>query len=65
MADRFFGVNVGSKGSTESVLEQGTTTSRSIEVRLTYDATGMNKVEALRGLQALMDYITKDNWPPV
>jgi len=32
--------------------------------RVTYTATGTSKVESLKALSAIMDYVTKDDWPP-
>jgi hypothetical protein len=31
---------------------------------VTYTATGNSKVETLKALSAIMDYVTKDAWPP-
>lgn len=63
MATRFFGVNIG--GSMPSdVSEAGSTTSRSVELSVVYDATGANKVQVLRAIKAIENYIIQDTWPP-
>lgn len=64
MADRFFGANIGANFPAD-VLESGSTTSRTVEVRVTYDATGADKVEVLSALEAIKNYIIQDNYPPV
>lgn len=64
MAVRYYGVNVGSKGSRENVSEAGSITSRTVELAVTYDDTGMSRVEALMAIEAIKDYITQDTWPP-
>ena len=72
MADRYYGLNVGAYATSSvpagvdgAVSEASSTTSRPIELRVTYDATGINKVEVLKAIELLEYYITKDNWPPV
>lgn len=64
MATRYYGVNVGGDMPTD-VSEAGSTTSRPVELVLTYDATGMNKMQALKALEAIQNYISQDTWPPV
>ncbi|MGE0533149.1 MAG: hypothetical protein AB7P35_17710 [Hyphomonadaceae bacterium] len=64
MTDRFYSVNLGEE--TEAGVTEGgsTTAGDSIEVRVTYDATGMNKHAVLRGLDAIERYILRDTFPP-
>lgn len=64
MADRFFSVNLGEQNEA-GVTEGGSSTSGdAIEVRVTYDATGMNKQAVLLGLDAIKRYILRDTFPP-
>lgn len=36
-----------------------------VEANLHFDATGMGKLAAIKGLQAIIEYITRDTYPPV
>lgn len=47
------------------VTEGASDTSAYACFRVTYDATNNSKMEALKAVSAIMDYITKDTWPPV
>jgi hypothetical protein len=63
MANRFWSVNLG--GDKTSVAETSTTTSgAAVEVRITYDATGLNKQAALLALEQIKSVIVQDTWPP-
>lgn len=64
MATRYYGANVGSKGSRENVSEAGSTTSRTVELVVVYDATGANRTEVLMALEAIKNYIQQDTYPP-
>lgn len=65
MADRFYQVAVGGDMHND-VVEAGSTSAGSpVEVRVTYDATGMNKTQAIKALEAVIQYITQDTFPPV
>lgn len=65
MTDRFYIAAVGA-GMPPSVTEGAAATPASpFEFRMTYDATGVNKVQALRALEAIKNYITTDTFPPV
>ena len=63
MANRFYGANIGATMPTE-VTESGSTTSRTVEVAVVYDATGANKHTILNALEAIKNYIIKDTYPP-
>lgn len=63
MATRYYGVNVGG-GMPLDVSEAGSTTSRTVELAVIYDATGANKVEVLKALEAIKNYIAMDTYPP-
>lgn len=64
MADRYYSVNLGEEMES-GVTEGGSSTAGdSIEVRVTYDATGMNKHAVLRGLDTIKRYILRDTFPP-
>lgn len=64
MTDRFYGIDIGGDMPTD-VTEQATTTSKNIELRVTYDAAGMSKLTLLQSLEALQYYVSQDTWPPV
>lgn len=63
MADRYYGAPIGADMATD-VTEAGSTTSAAVELRVTYDATGANKMEVLKALGAIEQAITQDTWPP-
>ena len=63
MATRYYGVNVGGKMPTD-VSEAGSTTSRTVELAVVYDATGANKVQVLDAIEAIKNYIIQDTYPP-
>lgn len=64
MADRFYGVDLGGNMPTE-VTEAASTTSKAIELRVTYTTTGLTKMDVLRAMEALEGYLVRDTWPPV
>lgn len=64
MATRYYGVNIGGD-MVDDVSEAGSTTSRSVELAVVYDATGANKVQVLKAIEAIMQYIIQDTYPPV
>lgn len=63
MATRYFGVNIGGTMPGD-VSEAGSTTSRTVELVVVYDATGANKVTVLNALEAIKNYIVRDTYPP-
>ncbi|MFO1465858.1 MAG: hypothetical protein U1F35_05370 [Steroidobacteraceae bacterium] len=64
MTDRFYGVDIGGDMPSD-VTEASSTTSKNIELRVTYDATGQSKLTVLLALEALTNYVSQDIWPPV
>jgi len=64
MATRYYGANIGAMTHSD-VLEQSSTTSRTVEVQVVYDATGANKFAVIAALEAIEQLIVKDTWPPV
>jgi hypothetical protein len=64
MATRFYGANVGASMPID-VLESGSTTSRTVEVAVVYDAVGANKQTVLNALEAIKNAIIQDEYPPV
>lgn len=64
MADRFYGADLGVKMPAE-VVESATTTSKAIEVRVTYTTTGLTKVDVLNAIEAIKNAVTVDTWAPV
>lgn len=65
MADRYYAVALGGD-LPENVTEGAAATpSAFVDVRLTYDATGASKEQAVKALNAVIGYILQDNYPPV
>lgn len=64
MADRFYGIDIGGDMPAD-VSEAASTTSKNIELRVTYDAAGMSKLMVLQALEAAYYYVSQDTWPPV
>jgi hypothetical protein len=62
VADRYYNVPLGG-GMVGDVTEGGSDTSAYAAFRVTYTATGNSKVETLKALSAIMDYVTKDVFP--
>lgn len=63
MADRFYGADLGVTMPAE-VTEAGSTTSKAVEVRVTYTATGLTKVGVLNALEAIKNAVIADTWAP-
>lgn len=63
MTDRYYGADLGAS-THDDVTEDTSTTSKAIELRVTYTTTGLNKLQLLNALEALEARIKKDNWPP-
>lgn len=60
----FFGINTGA-GITDGVREQGTTTSRDVEVVINVEANVPNRAQLAIALRALIDYVegkAAKNW---
>jgi hypothetical protein len=64
MADRYFNVPLGG-GMKTDVTEAGSDSTGFACFRVTYDATGNSKLQALKALEAIEQYLTTDTWPPV
>ncbi|SOD41323.1 hypothetical protein [Nitrosovibrio sp. Nv4] len=64
MADRYYSVVLGEHTIDKVTEGAASVAGDAIEVRVTYDATGMSKQAALFGLRAIEDYIKKDAFPP-
>ena len=64
MADRYYNVPLGGTMA-EDVAEGGADTSQYVAVRVTYDATSNSKERAVLAIEAAIQYILNDNWPPV
>jgi hypothetical protein len=63
MANRYYSVLLGEQ--TPSLVTEGSSTSsEAIELRVEFDASGMDKITVLKGLKALEMYIIQDAWPP-
>lgn len=64
MADRYYTAIVGADTPTDVTEGAAATPANFIDVRMTYDAIGASKMEAIKALDAIRDYITQDNFPP-
>jgi hypothetical protein len=64
MAARYYGVVIGGDQAAD-VTDSASTTSRAIELVISNTtATGINKLQVIRAIQALEDFISTDTWPP-
>lgn len=64
MADRYYAVALGGD-LPENVVEGAAATPVAfVDVRLTYDATGANRLEVAKALNAVIGYVLQDNYPP-
>jgi hypothetical protein len=63
MANRYYGVAVGGSMPTE-VTESGSTTSKDVELVVNLSAAGTDKVQVLKALEAISNYVATDTWPP-
>lgn len=63
MADTFHGVNIGAGASPANVLSQASTTSRTVELRVTNGVAGMSKTELLKAVEAIRNKIVTGNAP--
>lgn len=64
MAERYYSVELGEQ--TPSLVTEGgaSTAGDAIELRVTYDETGMDKRHVMLGVQAILAYILQDTYPP-
>ena len=65
MADRFFTAVLGAQGALEVTEGAADVGASAFSFRCTYDATGVTKHDAIKALEAIEFYITRDTWPPV
>ena len=63
MANRYYGVSIGGGMPTE-VTEAGSTTSKDVELAVNLSASGADRTQVLKALEAIQNYITTDTWPP-
>lgn len=64
MTTRYYGADIGAT-MPNHVTEASSTTSKNIEVQVVYDAAGMDKQKVINALEAVVNYIETDTWPPV
>lgn len=65
MADRYYAVALGGDIPQDVTEGAAATPAAFVDVRLTYDATGASKLEAVKALNAVIGFILQDNFPPV
>lgn len=63
MADRWYNVPLGGDLPI-NVTENGADAADFVAVRVTYDATGNSKEQAVKAINAAVMYILQDSWPP-
>lgn len=64
MASRFYGANFGAS-TPKDVTEAGSGTGLNVDVQIVYDATANGRLQAIRALNAILDYLkAKETWPP-
>lgn len=63
MASRYYGVAVGGGMPTE-VTEAGATTSKDVELVVNLAASAVDRVQVLKALEAISNYVATDAWPP-
>lgn len=63
MTNRYYGIAMGGNMAS-AVTEASSTTSKDIELAVAFDATGMDKKTTILAVQAIIDYIEQDTWPP-
>lgn len=63
MTNRYYSISLG-QGKVAVAETASTTAGAHVEVRITYDATGVTKGEAMKMLEHLEARIYEDTWPP-
>ena len=64
MADKFWTGVLGTNLVGKVVKGAAATPANPFDVRITYDATGVAKGDAVKFLRATIDQIVADTWPP-
>lgn len=65
MADRYYAVSLGGDTPLDVTEGAAATPAAFVDVRLTYDATGASKLEVVKALEAVRNYVLQDTFPPV
>lgn len=65
MADRYYSANPGSGMSTDVTETATSTAGARFEFRVTYDAASVDKTTTVKALEAIMQTVIKDTFPPV
>jgi hypothetical protein len=65
VADRFYTGVLGSNMPSGVTEGAAATPGNPFDFRVTYDATGVQKLDALKFLEACIGAIQGDTWPPV
>lgn len=63
MTTRYYGIDLGGDMPTD-VTESASTTSKAIELQVVFTTTGMTKMDVLKAIEALENYVTTHIWPP-
>lgn len=63
MASKYYGAALGAQRAVD-VTEDTSTTSKAIELVVVYDTSGLLKHHVLAAIDAIREYILKDEWPP-
>lgn len=65
MADRFYTGVLGASMPGSIVEGAAATPGNPFDFRVTYDATGVSKLDAIKFLEGLIGALQADTWPPV
>ncbi len=65
MANRYYAVELGGDIPQHVTESAAASAAALVDVRITYDATGANKLEIVKALNAVAGYILQDDFPPV
>lgn len=63
MTTRYYGASIGANFPGD-VTEQGSTTSKAIELVVVTTTAGLTKVDVIKALEAITGKVETDNWPP-
>lgn len=63
MANRYYQAALGAE-TKEEVVEASSSSLAWVEVAITYTLSGNSKMDALKAIEAIKQYIIADAWPP-
>ena len=63
MTTRYYRAGLGAE-TKEEVVEAGSSSLVWVEVQVVYDLSGNSKLDALKAIESVKQYIIADDWPP-